>query len=322
MADSNKEMMPGNFSGDASAIREMLQEEMPDNPTGKIHPVARQYIQDLYRFFKLFHRYQDFDDIFEIKPEFYQIPAIARFISDEESQTIIGEYYFQRNHFTEAAEIFDWLLQVNPNNDTLLQKKGYCLQMLGKLEEALEEYLKAELLNSNHSWTIKKIAWCYRALKQPQNALDYYRKIAALNPDNLSAQLHIGHCYLELKNYSEALKCYFKVEYLSKNKEKALRPIAWCSFLTGKYKEATDYYTEILKNNPNAVDYLNAGHVCLAMGNNKEALKLYRQALNALDNSYEKFIESFTPDIPDLLQAGVKQENIPILLDCLMYGIY
>jgi tetratricopeptide (TPR) repeat protein len=321
MPDDYKSMM-GGISADSAAIQEMLQEEMPDNPSSKIHPVARLYIQDLYRFYKLFPRHNDFDDVFEIKPDFCRIPAIAQFISDQESQTIIGEYYFQRNHFTEAAEIFDQLLQENPNNETFLQKKGYCLQMLGKLEEALAEYLKAELLNSNHSWTIKKLAHCYRELKQPQEALIYYRKAASLSPDNLSIQLYIGHCYLELKNYSEALKCYFKVEYLTNNKEKAWRPIAWCSFLTRKYKEAMDYYTKILETNPNAIDYLNAGHTGLAMGKNKEALNLYRQSLNAQGDSFEKFLESFTADIPDLLQAGVRPENIPILLDCLMYEIY
>jgi len=320
--DDYKKMMIGRFSEESSAIKEMLQEELPDNPSDRIHPAARLYIQDLYRFYKLFFRRNDFDDIFEIKPEFYRIPAVAQFISDRESLTIIGEYYFQKNHFAEAAEIFDRLLQDNPNDETLLQKKGYCFQMLGNLEEAVSVYLKAELLNSNHSWTIKKLAHCYRALKQPQEALEYYRKAATLNPDNLSIQLHIGHCYLELKDYTEALKSYFKVEYLSKNKEKAWRPIAWCSFLTGKYKEAMDCYAKILESNPNAIDYLNAGHVRLAMGNNKEALNLYNQALSAQGNSYEKFLEAFTADLPDLLQAGVKAENIPILLDCLMYGIY
>ena len=321
MPDSYKNMM-GQFSGDSAAIKEMLQEEMPDNPTNKIHPEARLYIQDLYRFYKLFQRHNDFEDIFKIEPEFYKIPSIAQFISDIESQTIIGEYYFQKNHFSEATEIFEQLLQDNPNNETFLQKKGYCLQMQGKLEEALSAYLKAELLNSNNSWTIKKLANCYRALKQPQEALEYYRKAAAFSPDSMSIQLNIGHCYLELKNYSEALKCYFKVEYLSKSKEKAWRPIAWCSFLTGKYNEAMDYYTKILESNPNVIDYLNAGHVRLAMGANKEALNFYRQAINVQGDSVEKFLELFTADIPDLLHAGVKPENIPILLDCLMYGVY
>jgi len=322
MNEAKKDDTMGIYSADPSAIREMLQEEMPDNPSNKIHPEARMYIQDLYRFFKLFFRHNDFDDVFDVEPEFYKIPSIAQFISDEESLAIIGEYYFQKNHFTEAIAIFEYLLQNNSNNETFLQKKAYCLQMLGKLEEALSTYLKAELVNSNNSWTIKKLANCYRALKQPKNALEYYRKAAAISPDSLSIQLQIGHCYLELKDYSEALKCYFKVEYLSNNKEKAWRPIAWCSFLTGKYDEALDYYSKILESNPNAIDYLNAGHVRLAMSNNKEALSFYRQALNAQGDSFEKFLESFTADMPDLLQAGVKPENIPILLDCLMYGVY
>jgi tetratricopeptide (TPR) repeat protein len=322
MPDDYKQMMTGQISDDSPALKELLQEELPDHPTGKIHPAARLYIQDLYRFFKLFFRHHDFDDVFEIKPEFYRVPSIARFISDRESLSMIGEYYFQRDHFEEAALVFEQLLQETPNDETFLQKRGYCLQMLGKLEEALSDYLKAELLNSNHSWTIKKLAHCYRALKQPREALEYYRKAAISNPDNLTIQLHIGHCYLELKNYSEALKCYFKVEYLTKSKEKAWRPIAWCSFLTGKYKEAMDYYTKILESDPNAIDYLNAGHVGLVMGKNKDALNLYRQAIRAQGDSFEKFLESFTADIPDLLEAGVKSKNIPILLDCLMYGIY
>ena len=322
MPEDYKDMVSGRFSSDTSAIQEMLQEEMPDNPVNKIHPAARQYIQDLYRFYKLFFRHNDFGDIFEVKPEFYQISAIAQFISDQESLTIIGEYYFQKNHFAEAIEIFDRLLQNNPNDETSLQKKGYCFQMLGNLEEAVSIYLKAELINPNHTWTVKKLAHCYRSLKQPQKALDYYRKAATFSPDNLSIQLHIGHCYLELKNYDEALKCYFKVEYLSNNKEKAWRPIAWCSFLTGKYREAIDYYAKFLENNPNAIDYLNAGHVQLAKGNNKEALNFYHHTLSAHNNSFEKFFELFSADIPDLLQAGVKPGNIPILLDCLMYGIY
>ena len=322
MPEAYKKMMMGQFSAESSAVREMIKEELPVNSPQKIHPVARQYIQDLYRFYKLFPKHDHFEAIFEMQPEFYRIPSISRFVSDRESRTIIGEYYFQRNYFAEAAEIFGDLLQEDANNETLLQKRGYCLQMLGNLNEAVADYLKAELLNANNSWTIKKLAHCYRALKQPLEALEYYRKAARLNPDNLSVQLHIGHCYLELKNYSEALKCYFKVEYLAGSKEKAWRPIAWCSFLTGKYNEAMDYYSKIVESNPNAIDYLNAGHVRFSLGNNKEALSLYRMALNAQGDSFEKFLELFTADIPDLLHAGVKPENIPILLDSLMYGMY
>jgi tetratricopeptide (TPR) repeat protein len=321
MPETYGKMMMGQFSAESSAIKDMMKEELPGSESRKINPIARQFIQDLYRFYKLFPQRRNMDDIFEMKPEFYQIPSIAGFISDRESLTVIGEYYFHRNYFEEAADVFNILLQKDINNETLLQKRGYCLQMMGKLEEALDSYLKAELLNSNNSWTIKKLAYCYRALKQYQEALSYYRKAEQLNPDNLSVQLNIGHCYLELKNYPEALKYYFKVEYLTHNKEKAWRPIAWCSFLCGKYEQALDYFKKIINSNPNVIDYLNAGHVYLAMENNKEALELYKSALAGNGNSFEKFAESFLADVPDLLNAGVKADDIPIVLDSLAYGM-
>jgi tetratricopeptide (TPR) repeat protein len=309
------------FSVENTDFQKLLEEELPGSEAAKIHPAARRFIQDLYRFYKLFPRRRNIEDIFEMKPEFYQTPSIAGFISDSESLTVIGEYYFQRNYFEEAADVFNILLQKDVNNETLLQKRGYCLQMMGKWEEALDSYLKAELLNSNNSWTIKKLAHCYRALKQFQEALSYYRKAERLHPDNLSIQLSIGHCYLELKNYSEALKYYFKVEYLADNKEKAWRPIAWCSFLTGKYEQALDYFKKIIDSNPNDTDYLNAGHTCLAMGDNREALKLYKSSLAVDGNSFEKFAKTFTADVPDLLNAGVKPDDIPVILDCLVYEI-
>ena len=58
------------------------------------------------------------------------------------------------------------------------------------------------------------------------------------------------------------------------------------------------------------------------MGNNREALKLYRSALTGSGNSFEKFMESFTADIPDLLNAGVKAGDIPVILDSLVYGMF
>ena len=320
MPESYRKMMTSQFSAESSAMLEMKKEELPDR-SKKINPVARQYIQDLYRFYKLHPKKRDFEDIFEVKPEFYEVPAIFRFLSDQESLLIIGEYYFNRNYFKEASDIFDKLLEQDPQNEMIFQKKGYCLQMLGDIESALLNYQNAELLNAANLWTIKKIASCLRALKHNDEALIYYRKAEQMNPDNLSVQLNIGHCYLELKEYEQALKCYFKVEYLSKNKEKAWRPIAWCSLLIGKYEQATSYFKKIMNGNPNAIDYLNAGHTQLAAGNVKEAIRLYGLSLKNPDNSLDKFIETFTHDIPDLLNAGVSAEDIPFIWDKLMYEL-
>jgi tetratricopeptide (TPR) repeat protein len=320
MPDSQRKIALKQLSVELDTVREMLKEESINN-SKRINTIVRQYIQDLYRFYKVHPNRKDFTDIFEVKPEFYQVPSIARLIDNKENLSIISEFYFNKNYFEEAAEIYNLLLKKDPDNHVLYQKKGYCLQMQGDIKGALEVYLNAELFNANNSWIIKKLAHCYHLLKQPEEALLYYKKAERLNPDNFSIQLNIGHCYLELKNYDEALKSYFKVEYLDKNKFKAWRPIAWCSFLTGKYEQGRDYFKKIMETNPNATDYLNAGHTQLALGNNKEAIHLYSLSLKHPDNSLEKFMEAFANDIPDIVQSGVKEEDIPFILDRVMYDL-
>lgn len=318
MPESYRKMMIGQLSAETDAMKNMLKEELKDE-SKSINFKTRQYIQDLYRFFKLHPRKNDFEDIFDSKPEFYKVPSIFQIIKDIDNLFIIGEYYFNKNYFTEASEVFDLILQSEQNNDILYQKKGYCMQMDGNLQSALDCYEKAELLNANNSWTIKKIAYCYRALKKPEQALLYYKKAEKLSPENMTLQLNIGHCFLELKNYDEALKYYFKVEYLTKNKEKAWRPIAWCSFLIGKYEQAMDYFNKIIDSNPNFTDYLNAGHIQLAMNNVKKAIDFYKTSWELSNLAHKDFMTTFSNDIPYLITAGINEKDIPFILDCLFY---
>jgi tetratricopeptide (TPR) repeat protein len=109
------------------------------------------------------------------------------------------------------------------------------------------------------------------------------------------------------------------VEYLTKNKEKAWRPIAWASFLMGKYQQATDYFNKLIESDPNPTDYLNAGHVQLVTGNIREALRLYALSWQKSKQSQAEFTDIFSNDIPDLAKAGVKEEDIPFILDSVFY---
>lgn len=319
MPGEYKKMMIGQFAAESDAVNELQKEELPGISKQSLL-ISKQYIQDLYRFYKIHPKKNDFEDIFRESTEYIYAQSIDKIVSDPESRMIIGEYYFNRNYYEEALHIFNLLIEEGILSDVIYQKKGYCLQKTGNIEAALDAYLKAELLNAGSSWTIKKIAYCYRILKNPGEALAYYRKAEQLNPDNLSIQLNIGHCFLELGNYTEALKCYFKVEYLDKNGERAWRPIAWCSFLTGKYEQAMGYFEKIIEKKADAPDFLNCGHTQFVMGNISKAIEYYKSAFQLYNHSIEKFNEAFNADIPELLRAGIEQENIPLVIDRMMYG--
>ncbi|MDR1683646.1 MAG: tetratricopeptide repeat protein [Candidatus Symbiothrix sp.] len=318
MPEKYRKMMISQFSSETNAHKEMIDSELADK-SKQIDYRMRQYIQDLYRFYKLHPRRGDVEDIFAAPIEFYQVPSIFKIIQGADSLMVIGEYYFHRNYWKEAIDIFDHLLISDPNNDVLHQKKAYSLQQSGQLEAALDAYLKAELLNANHSWTIKKLAHLHRVLKNPQEALHYYKKAEQQSPDNLTLQFNIGHCLLELKEYEPALKQYFKVEYLTENKEKAWRAIAWTSFLLRKYDQAADYFQRLIDSQPDATDYLNAGHVQLAMNRPKDAIHWYALSFQMSKQLPAEFIEMFENDLPELIESGVNPKIIPLVLDKVFY---
>ncbi|MDR1645883.1 MAG: tetratricopeptide repeat protein [Tannerellaceae bacterium] len=282
--------------------------------------ICGQYIQDLYRFFKLHPAHHDFDDIFIWPLDFHNLTILQPYLSDAESLTGIAEYYLRKNYFDDALTIYTHLARTQKENPMLFQKTGYCLQMSGDLQGALEAYLHADLLQAGSKWLIRRIAGCYRSLKQPAMALTYYRRYEKLDPGSLSAQMNIGNCYLEQKDYNEALKCYFKVDYLDAQSHRAWRPIAWCSFLTGRYDQARNYYRKIIREDtPTLHDFLNAGHTEWALQNTRKAIDFYLQAIHREEDNFHKFRVEFLKDIPDLIVAGIREKEVPLMLDQLMY---
>ncbi|MDR2520490.1 MAG: hypothetical protein LBC54_00845 [Bacteroidales bacterium OttesenSCG-928-I14] len=314
MPENTRKIIVKQFSEEVNNMSSIKDEDF-FSASQTVNYLTRQYIQDLYRFYKLHPEKQGFEDIFEFQPEFYNVPIIYQLVSNQNDLTIIGEYYFNKNHFEIAVDIYDKLLKNSPDKDILYQKKGYCLQMMGQLCASLNTYLKAELLNTDHFWTIKKIAYLYRILKNYKEALYYYKKAEQLSPENLSIQLNIGHCFFEIGEFENALKYYFKIEYLSENKEKVWNPIAWCSLLTGRYKQAIKFFNKIIEKTPTSADYINAAHVQLVMENIKEAIRLYRLAIYKENYSYEEFTRIFSNDISYLIKAGIKIKNIQLIID-------
>lgn len=321
VSPTQRETMMGQFIPDGSDMNELIKDESTLKSSPQDEIASNQYIQDLYRFFKLYPRKNEFDDPFVENPNFYRNPTLRKLFDNDENLRIIAEFLLKKEYYEEALEIFNDLSLHHQSDGELHQKTGYCHQMLRQYEDALEAYLKADMINPNSFWTIRRIASCYRSLKKPEMALEYYRRADTLRPDNLAIEMNIGHCYFEQKQYMNALQHYFKVDYLDPKNPRAWRPIAWCSFLEKKNEQARRYYEKILAEKPSAQDYMNAGHVEFALGNIKAALNLYRQSIEKDGFNLERFLTAFRQDEEDLKSHGIAPEDIPILLDQLMYSV-
>ena len=283
--------------------------------------IVGQYVQDLYRFYKLYPRRNEFLDIFTLSLDFHNLPLLQFDISDVNKLLSIADYYLGKNYFEDALAIYNRISDAFERDEMLFQKKGYCYQMTSKYTNALEEYDKAELINSESKWLLRNMAQCYRAVKQPQKAIEYYLRLESADPENISILSSIGACYIDMKDYPEALKYYYKVDYLDRDRGKAWRPIAWFSLLTGKYDQARNYYSKILSKNPDYQDYINSGHTEWVLQNIKGAMDFYKKSIAAANNNFDTFKTSFTNDIPELIAAGIERNEISLLLDKLHYAI-
>ncbi|QIA07962.1 tetratricopeptide repeat protein [Draconibacterium halophilum] len=317
----NREFMAEGLNAEMQQFEELKNDEQLTDPGKMAGYVSNLYIQDLYRFFKLHPRKADFEDIFNWRFDFHNKQALGEILKEDNNIIRnIAEYYFSKNYYNEAAEVFSYLLEEEKSGE-LYQKLGYCYQKLGDFEEALKAYKSAELFELNKKWNLNKIALCYRNLKQPQKALEYYREVEVLDEENLNVQLNIGHCLLELERFEEALKTYFKVEYLMPENKKVWKPIGWCSLIAGKFEQAEKYFTKLIDDSPNKHDLMNMGHVQWCLGRRKNALDYYKQSIVKTEFTEREFFEVFHEDLHYLVELGINKDDVPIMLDQLRYFV-
>jgi tetratricopeptide (TPR) repeat protein len=316
-----KKMMFDSLSEEFDQLIETESEDDLIAHDKKAEAISGQYIRDLYRFYKIHPQREGFENIFSWTFDFHNKGVFSDLLR-EENQLLrnIAEFYFAKNYYRDAADIYSILLK-DVEEAELLQKLAFCYQKLDDFELALTFYLKADLYDQNRIWNLKKIALCYRHLKKPDLALGYYQQLIALEPDNLGIHVSVGHCLMELKQYDEALKSYFKVEYLSPGNKKIWRPIGWCSLLVGKKQQSEQYFSKLVEDSPNKFDLMNMGHVQWCLGKRKIALDYYKQSINDAEMSEQEFMDAFHEDLEHLLLQGVDTDDVPIMLDQLRYSL-
>lgn len=278
--------------------------------------ISNQYIHDLYRFYKLFRFKGDFVDIFNKNIALHTLPQFKFLESDNKHLNLLAEFFLRNERYERAIEMYELQRLNNEATFDLFQKKGYSYQKLQKYDLAIESYIKADTLKPNNVWTNRNLALCYRAIEEYDKAIIYYEEVEKVQPENISILFYIGMCYTALEQYSEALQYFFKMDFMKNNSKKAWRAIGWCSFISGKLDQAKNYYSKVLANKPISIDFLNAGHVALALKDIKGAVSSYNQAIKGYGNK-DEFIDLLHKDLPQLIKQGVQEEDIPLILDLL-----
>ena len=309
--DALMEQVTGGGDPDAQAADTMTR--IPTEKKAEVE--SNQYIQDLYRFFKVSNFRHEFSDPFTLSLNLLQSETLAPLIDSSEAMLRTFRYLVEKEYYSEAFNAGHLFEKSGEGDAQFFQEMGFCAQKECDYNTAIDYYTKADIVKPDTLWTLRHIAQCYRLQGESEKALSYYLMAEELAPENISLLMQTGESHAALGHYDEAFARFYKVEYLKPDSPRAMRAIAWCSFITGKDSQARGYYQRLMDlPHPAFEDYLNAAHVEWVTKNNQQAVEYYNKAKEICGNA-DKVAEHIMQDKEALIARGVSETELQLLID-------
>ncbi|MBQ7510934.1 MAG: tetratricopeptide repeat protein [Prevotella sp.] len=284
--------------------------------------IRRMYLQNLYRFFRLYAKRNEFKSPFEHQEDylFFSNPLFAQ-TALEGRMMEIASFLMKRNRYDEAKMVMDCCHQD--------QKDYQYYVMMGTLLQRLPQSLRlSEIDCFRHALSLKPDdkkakAGLARALFRAGNyeqALETYDSLLTVNPDSKPYTLNAAICLVNLQRNEEALKYLFKLNYLYPDDDHVNRVLAWVLTMEGKYEQAQGLFNKLLAlEAPFAEDILNYGYCLWFAGDITNAIQAFRQFVSSEENSRSRIEQAFLVSEYDLIrQHHIGDVEIQMMLDALM----
>ncbi len=279
----------------------------------------RAFLQNYYRFLKLFRRKGEFYNPFDKGVNLLLINSICDDIDDTRTLQIVAEFFFKLGYWDDALNLFSRIKDsgIHDNPGAIWQKIGYCNEQIHNIPEAIDAYEKSRMLNQESRWLTRRLYVCYRSIGNHRKALEFAQCLAQNDVANMSAAMTLGYALIEAGKYREAIAELHRAEFIDESSTRPFRPLAWTLFLIKDFDGALKYYGKIRENNPTPTDFLNMGHLAMAMKDYREAFKLYKEAI-AKGIDINEFYNILADDSDALRSAGVDMDIIPLMADAVI----
>lgn len=190
----------------------------------------------------------------------------------------LGREYFNAGRYAEAEQMYDTALEIFPDYHWALTGKGKTLAAKGDLIKAAEYLEKIRIPETGREIYLADI---YKKIGRETDAQKIYTEIAAREKAKENGDLHrIALLWADHDtNLDEALDIARK-DRQENGDLLASDTLAWALYKKGQYREAKKYIDEAMRLKTHyALFYYHAGMIEKALGNQKEAARLLKRAL-------------------------------------------
>ncbi len=252
--------------------------------------IRRLYLQNLYRFFRLFPQRSEFCNPFEY-PQAIFLDRVEKDMTDGEHMLLLAQLKSNLADVTQE-EICRLYRNAKDQLADTSKKKAY--------ERALKDYARAVFRKGDYD-----------------ESLAAYETLLTIVPENRNYQLNAAICQVKTGAYEKALKVLYRLNYEDENDAFVNSTMAWALTLTGKFEQARRLYDKLLaQERKNAADVMNYGFCLWFQNDIAGAVSCFREFVGMLDDGREVLRDDMTATEHDLLtERGISEVDIQLMLD-------
>ena len=287
--------------------------------------MRRIYLQNLYRFFRLYSMRSEFCNPFDADAApgrllFFANPLFS--CSEMGPQFLaVASFLLKRRQYEQVVSV----LTNMPKEQRGLQfymMLGTALQHTPQLAQfsAQECFRQALQLQPDNERALSGLARALFGSQAYEEAYESYSTLLSRQPEHKTYQLNTAVCLLHLGRAGEALKLLYKLSYIYPDDLTVSRVHAWALTVGGKYEQADKIYCQLLAlPEPQPADMLNYGY-CLWLSHNMvTAIGMFRQFLSSQTDDTFSIQEEFMCGGRQLLaDAGITDTEIRLMTDAVV----
>lgn len=286
--------------------------------------VRRMYLQDLYRFYRIYQNKNDFHNPFDtsavensaffvICPYFRESPLKDRVME-------VGKFLYKHHFYRELWQ----LLGAYKDSDDI---EYWRLAAMASYRE--KDYLSADKaytnvleMNADDMPAIRGKALTGFYLEKYEQAVEYNRRLLELDATNEHVQLNLAVSLMNNDEIEEGMSLLFKLNYDHPENLSIQRSLAWGYLRQQKPQQAAPIYTRLLANQYRMpTDCLNAGYCQWFLSNMEETVNLFKQYVaetnkeRPLPGGNTLLHDVFAMDADLLQQYGIGMKEASVMED-------
>lgn len=280
--------------------------------------IRRTYLQDLYRFFRLYHTANDFINPFEdngkgdfVADTFFFTYKSFMGTGLDDVKLRLASHLYKHQQMTELAELLTTFQSADPRYAILM---GYTNINMGKAEFAYQFFDYALKAEPDNQWALKGKARAALDAEDYKTAEEVYTELLKLEPGHKNYTMNHCVALLKLGRTSEVREELFRLDYQYPEDMNVKRVLAWAMLSDNSLDKASQLYDTLLATTPAHEDYLNAGYCQWAMGNVQRAVELFREWMVKSGKSREQLLEEFRSDADTLTMYSISEIDCFLML--------